>query len=222
MDVPQVGRVEVPRWVNTRTVIGVLLFCVSFLGAQRLLAVEDGTKPVWVLGRSLSSGETITSSDLRVGQVALPPDQAGLYAAQATDLIGAVAVRPIAEGEMIPLSSVAVSIAGGTSRVMTVPIEIAHAVGGDLRVGDVVDVFATFDTDGGRARTVTVASSVEVARVVTAGGLVGEESAIGVTVSVSADQAARLVFALRTGVIDVVKVAAPSEASTRTVSSADM
>lgn len=222
MDVPQVRRVEVPRWINTRTVLGILLFSLSFLGAQRLLAVKDETAQVWVVTRPLGTGESISSGDVRLGDFGLPGEQIARYAAGATDLVGATVVRPIAEGELVPLSSVARIGSDDTSRRMTVPIESAHAVGGDLQPGDVVDVFATFDAEVAGARTVMVASNVEVGRIVTAGGLVGEEAAVGVTLSVTAEEAAELVFALRTGSIDVVKVVASSEAGTRTVTSEDV
>lgn len=210
MDVPEVRRVEVPRWVNTRTVVGLLLFFISFLGAQRLMTRPEGGVTVWVAERALSTGDVIERSDLSLDRIELSGDRLEHYAVASTDLVGSVVTQPVAQGELVALSGVARTAGSDHSRRLTIPIEVAHAVGGSLRAGDRVDVFST--VDGGRLGTETflVASDVEITDLVTVGGLVGEESAIGVTVSVSAEDARRLVEALRSGAIDIVQITDPS------------
>ncbi len=129
------------------------------------------------------------------------------YALASRNLDGATLTRPVAEGELIALSWVASGRYGGDGRAMTIPITAEHAVGGDLRSGDRVDVFATFDGGDPRARTVAVAEGVEIVGPVEAGGLVtGDAAVIGVTVAVTPRQAAELTFAIRSADLDVVRV----------------
>lgn len=91
---------------------------------------------------------------------------------------------------------------------MTIPVTPEHAVGGRLRAGDRVDVYATFDSGDDRARTSLLVRGVEVLDVVETGGLVaGEESVVGLTVAVTPSEAARLAFAIRTAELDVALVA---------------
>ena len=91
---------------------------------------------------------------------------------------------------------------------MTIPVTPEHAVGGTLRPGDVVDVYATFNAADLRARTELVVEGAEVLDVVTAGGLVvSDDSMIGVTVAIDPDAAGALAGAIRTAEIDLVRVA---------------
>jgi Flp pilus assembly protein CpaB len=193
--------------MNTRTILGLLLFSTAFFGAQRLIADARATVPVLVAARDLPSDHTLGAGDVVRAEVALPSELMSRYAPASRDLTGVSLTRPVAEGEMIALSWVSSSRDVGGGRAMTIPITAEHAVGGELRPGDRVDIFATFDSGDARARTVLVAEAAEIVRPVEAGGLVtGEASVIGVTVAVSPEQAAELAFAIRGADIDVVRV----------------
>jgi len=207
MDVAQARRVAAPGWINTRTILGLLLFSVAFLGAQRLIADARATVPVLVATRDLPSGHTLTAGDFVRAEVALPPELMTRYAPASRDLVGVSLSRPVSEGEMVALSWVASGRYAGEGRAMTIPITAEHAVGGDLQTGDRVDILATFQSGDVRARTVLVAEGLEIVSSVEAGGLVtGEASVIGVTVAVTPQQAAELTFAIRSADLDVVRV----------------
>ena len=172
-----------------------------------MIADARATTPVLVAARDLPTDHRLTAADFVQAEVALPPELTTRYAPATQDLTGVTLSRPVAEGEMIALSWVASSRYAGEGRAMTVPITAEHAVGGDLRTGDRVDILATFDSGDARARTVLVAEEVEIVSPVEAGGLVtGEASVIGVTVAVTPEQAAELTFALRSAELDVVRV----------------
>jgi pilus assembly protein CpaB len=210
MDIPEARRLERPAWINVRTVAGIVLFALAFLGAQRAIEAQRTTTAAWAATRDLATGKILTAGDLRVSEVMLPEGQLDRYALASTDLIGSVITRPIPAGELVPMGGVSEGGARGAGRSMTVPVEIEHAVGGRLGPGDVVDVYATFSEGSAAARTVLLLSGIEVLDVVTAGGLVQEEAAVGLTLSVSPDDAARLAFAIRTAAIDVVRIDDPS------------
>lgn len=211
-----------PGWVNARTVLGLLLFSVAFLGAQRLIADARSTVPVLVAARDLPSDHPLAAGDFVRAEVALPPELMSRYALGSHDLEGVALIRPVAKGELIALSGVARGSYVDEGRAMTIPITAEHAVGGDLQPGDRVDIFATFDSGDVRARTVPVAQSVEIINPVEAGGLVtGEASVIGVTVAVTPQQAAELTFAIRSAELDVVRMEDAATTRVDTVTARD-
>jgi len=223
MDVPQAQRLERPAWLNARTVLGLLLFFTSLLGAQRVLAMSDRTIGVWAAATDLAVDTVLQPEHLELSQVQLPPDVAGAYALEATDLVGAVVTRSVKVGELVPLAAVASEGSVAVGRSVTLPVTPEHAAGGDFAPGDRVDVFATFDADDVRARTILLVSGVEVVSTISVGGLVSGESAItGVTIAVPPEDAARVVFAGRVADIDVVPVTgAPSGTPNATVRGSD-
>lgn len=212
MEVRQAARATRPGWVNVRTVLGLGLFLGSlFLGRSVLEGAKD-TVQVWTAARDLRQDEQLDAGDLRAAEVKLPADVAGVYEAVGTDLDGAVLLRPVLAGELIPTGWVARGSIASSGRSMTIPVTPEHAVGGRLRPGDRIDVFATFDPGDVRARTALLVRAVPVLDVVEAGGLVvGDEAVVGVTVAVTPSEAARLAFAVRTAELDLALVAGTSQ-----------
>lgn len=207
MDVPAARQLTRPAWINARTVLGLLLMLVAFVGGQRLLADARTTVGFWSAARDLPRGTEFTSSDLVLTHVQLPDHVAERYVPSSDLLEGAVTERAVSSGELIPREWVASDARGTPGREMTLPVPPEHAVGGSLQVGDIVDVYATFSPESADARTTLVARGIEVQAVVEAGGLVLDEQAkVGITVAVSPEEATRLAFAIRTADIDVVRV----------------
>lgn len=208
MDVPQALRIERPQWINVRTVLGLLLFTTAFLGGQRVIASAQDTKSVWVAAADLPADALIGPDDVRVAEVSLPSDVLMGYVSGDTALIGTVVNRPVFAGELI--NSSAVRLEGASTiqgRSMTIPVSSEHAVGGTLRPGERVDVYVTFDAGQKQARTELLLSGAEVLDVVANGGLAfGDSAFVGLTVSVTADEAPEVAFAIRNGEIDLVRV----------------
>ena len=92
-------------------------------------------------------------------------------------------------------------------REVTIPVTPEHALGGAIRAGDRVDVFATFDKGTDVARTLTVARQATVRGVTRSDGLFGQqEGAISaITLTVDPDAAIAVAFAARNGELDVVR-----------------
>jgi Flp pilus assembly protein CpaB len=224
MDVATARRAVRPGWVNLRTVLGLLLFCGALLGGNRLLASAAETRPVWVAARDLPRDTLLGPGDLEAVDVDLPAHLSAGYASAASSLYGQVLTQPVRAGEIVAVSWLARSTDPSAARSITVPVEAEHAVGGAIEPGDRVDVLVTFDAENVRARTVLLARSVEVLEVVETGSLAfGEDALAGITLGVTAEQAPRLAFALRTGVVDVARVDGPSSTGARsaTVRSGD-
>ena len=207
MDVPHAQRVARPAWINVRTVLGLLLFTLAFLAGLRVLGAADATVRVWAATRDLSPNTTIAADDLELVNVSLTGDVLALYASGTRDPQGAVLTRAVRAGELIPAGAVAEVGADNPGRSMTIPVSPEHANGGRLQPGDRIDVVATFDAGDVGGRSVLLLSAAEVIDVVTAGGLVvNEQSAVGVTVSVSPEDAIRVAYAIRSAAIDIARV----------------
>lgn len=211
MDVPAARQIGRPTWINARTVLGVALFAVAFAGGRQVLAGAEATTPVLVATRDLARGEVIEAGDLRSVGVDLPSEILATYATSVRALEGAVATRAVRAGELLPhawFSETGDRV--GDGRSITVPLSPDHAVGGELQPGDHVDVYATFDSGDVRARTSLLVREAEIVEVVSSEGVImGDQALVGITLSVTPDEAGRLAFAIRTAELDLARVDVP-------------
>lgn len=223
MDVPAARHYEVPTWLNARTVLGLLLFSGAVLGGQRFIAASATTTLMWSAAHDIPQDAELAADDLTAVEVRLPGNLASAYVPADRALDGVTLSRAILEGELIHEGWLADASEVGHGRAMTIPVTPEHAVGGTLRAGDRVDVYATFDPGDARARTTLLARDVTIVEIVTAGGFaLDEEAVIGLTVSISSEEATRLAFAIRTAEIDVVRITGDSPgAATTTVRAGD-
>jgi Flp pilus assembly protein CpaB len=101
----------------------------------------------------------------------------------------------------------ALGAAGSAGRELTIPVTPEHALGGDIRAGDRVDVFATFDKGTDVSRTITVARAAVVHGVLRSDGLFGQHAGgiTGLTLDVQRDDAIAVAFAARNAELDVVR-----------------
>ena len=221
LEIPQAKRVERPAWVNLRSILGLLLFVGAVLGGQRLLGAAEPRSDVWVVAHDLAPGTVIEAADLQRVATELSPALSQSYALGTTELVGATVTRALRAGEMVPLTAVSSDVAGPV-RFISLPIGPEHAVGGALRIGDSVDVYATFDAGGRAAKTVLLVAAAEVVEVVTAGGLVSSGSSlVAVSLSVPPEEAGRLAFAIRNAELDLVRVQGNGESPGSSVSGDD-
>lgn len=201
-------RIGKPTWVNARTLFGLALFVVAFVGGQRILSTSGQGQLYWVAARDLASGSRLGPGDLTTVAIRLTPNVGARYVDGSRTLDQMYLTSPVRSGEMISRSVVAPQFPG-ERRAMTLPVGPEHAVGGRLSPGDRVDVYATFPDGSGRA--IVLLRNAEVLEIVTAGGLVvAEESLVGITVEVEENQAAAVATAIRGAELDVVRIDAAS------------
>jgi hypothetical protein len=109
-----------------------------------------------VARHTLTVGQRITSADLTTAQMVLPPTIGDDLAFRDPGrLVGALVVGPVQAGGLIQTSSVVAGADATSDRQLSVPIAAARAVDGTLKVGDLVDVLATYGS-GADATTVAV------------------------------------------------------------------
>ena len=201
------GRTSRLRRLDTRLVVGVVLVVASIGGGLALFTAADHTVSVVVAGRDLPAGHVVTSRDLHLARVRVDADVLrGLVRGERKDsLVGRVLLAPVAGDGLIATSAVGRERA--TERQMTVPITSEHALGGALRVGDRVDVLATFAKGGKDARTLTVVHGAQVVDTVRSKGILAERAGdlSALTLAVHTDDAVYLAFSSHTAELDVVR-----------------
>lgn len=187
---------------GTRAIVGGLLMAIAAIGV--FLAYEDAsagpTDPVVITRHAIRVGEVLGADDLRVVTAELPAGADSAFGDVAA-VIGRVALGPIGEGELVQAGSVTDDAAPRAHEVaLTLPRE--QVAVGRLKQGERVDVFVTRED-----RTTSVARAVQVVQIGSDSdaSLTSERQVSLVVAAPSAEGAAALVHALRTGDVTVVR-----------------
>ena len=151
---------------NARAIVGALL-CVSAALVAWYAATgraDDPTRPLVVASRDISAGMLMSAEDLRIDDVVITPEFRVRTFGNPTQVVGRVALGPIASGDPILQSATDGGDALARKRQFALSLPVAAAVGGSLRSGDTVDVLATVERDGTDV-TLTLARSILISRV---------------------------------------------------------
>ncbi|GAA5039212.1 SAF domain-containing protein [Microbacterium fluvii] len=132
-------------WGDIRFVLGLVLIAVSIAGVWFVVTAARQTVPVFAAARTIVPGEALTSADFDVVEVALG-QLSGAYLDPVSFEDGAVAVRTISRGELVPTSAVGATDAAATTRVVVrtsvdVPVSVA--------TGSTVEVWSAPPADDG-------------------------------------------------------------------------
>ncbi len=203
-------RTALRRWrlvvLDGRVVTGIVLAAVSLLVGLRLAAPPEAATRVYAAAADLEAGHVLDRGDLTVVEVRGPRRTlGGLALAEHGPPAGRVISSPLRSGGLVSLDALGGAPAPG--REITIPVTADHALGGGVRVGERLDVFATFDKGTDAARTVVVARQATVRSVTRSDGLFGQHDGevTSITVSVQPEAAIALAFAARNAELDVVR-----------------
>lgn len=186
-----------------RATLGGLLIAMAAIGV--FVAYEDAsrgpTDPVVIARHGIRVGEVLDADDLRVVSAELPADTDGVFGDVAT-VVGRIALGPIGEGEMVQAGSVTDDQAAPRAHEVALTLPREQVAVGRLKQGERVDVFVTRDD-----RTTSVVRGVQVVQIGSDGdaSLTSEREVSLVVAAPTADAAAALVHALRTGDVTVVR-----------------
>lgn len=187
-----------------RAVVGGLLMAVAALGVFVAYSHASArpTAPVVVASTRLLAGETITAEDVHLVEADLPTEVATGTFGAAEDVIGRIALGPIAEGEILQAGLVTDDVSGEARHEVALTLPRAQVAVGRLKQGEQVDLFVT----AGNA-TELVVRSAEVVQLGSAGdGSITSDREVELVVAVpSGDAVTALVHALRTGDVTVVR-----------------
>lgn len=155
---------------------------------------------VLVAAHDIKTGQKVTDADFRVAEVNVDQAQLDRLVAKkdSATYVGNVATGPISSGDLITKSALRASAGDDGIRQMSLPVDKPHAVNGNIRVGDRVDVV---NEDNGNFSV----TNIEVVSVqASSGGTLGGANTFALTVAVNSDQATRLAQQLKAGKFDVV------------------
>ncbi len=134
------NRLTRPSWRDARLLVGLVLMLASLALGTTVVAAADDTVPVYAAADTLPSGHALTVADLTVVRVRLERGVAGYLPATAALPAGAVILRTVERGELVPRSALGTA-AALTRRPVPVPVEAPVPAG--LRPGALVDLWAS-------------------------------------------------------------------------------
>ncbi len=200
----KVTRSRSSRWGDVRLWVGVSVLIGSMFIGARVMASGEETVTLWRATSDLAVGSRPVSVEPIV--VALGGSEESYF--QGVNPPSGVVIRPVGMGEFIPAA--ALGSAGAIPvRVVTVAVDPLHVAIG-VNSGDQVDVWASVDpskvstSDPASTAPNKVLAHITVEEI--ARDVVGTGGDIGVVLSVPEADIPALVMAMRTGVIDLVKV----------------
>ena len=168
--------------------------------------IEKGTAGSVIAAKGLFTVTTIRESQLREGAFSDP-----------SSLSGEVATKPIYAGAQLTaadFSASSDSLASTLSdrqRVVSIPLDGAHGLNGEVQEGDHVDVYAGFNvigvspngrpTDGGQSRPILrlIVQDVEVVRIGSNAGVASSARTSDVSLRVNDEDASKIAFASDNG-----------------------
>jgi hypothetical protein len=201
------ARIALPRWLDARVAVGLLLVLVSVAAGARIVATAGHLTPVYVAAHDLVPGEQLTSSDVAIARVRLDGGGSRYLAASAAAPVGYVVNRVVGAHELLPAAALSPSAVLANTRMVTVPVQAGH-LPADLGRGDLVDVYVTPRTASGRPVPAPTLVLSKVAVDSRDGGSrsFSGQSALAVVLVVDAADVSAMVHAVESGVIDLVRV----------------
>lgn len=103
---PEPRRIPTPSWLDLRLVLGVALVLASVLIGATVVSRASDTHASVTATRDLAAGTILRSEDIRVTQVQLPDDGAGVYLDDVDLAVGRSLDRAVAKGELVPAAAI--------------------------------------------------------------------------------------------------------------------
>jgi hypothetical protein len=170
---PTAQRLLPPSWRDPRLLLGIVLVLASVALGSRVVGAADDSVGVYAAAHTLTPGDAITADDVRVVQLRLD-DGLQRYLSAAEPLpAGAVALRAVPAGELLPRSGLGDAAELGR-RPVGVPLEGPVPAG--LVKGAQVDVWVSEpdqEQAGAFQDPLRLAAAAEVAEVTEGGGALG-------------------------------------------------
>ncbi len=163
-------------WGDIRFLIGLALVILSIVGVWLIVSSARQTTPVLQADRTIAQGEALISDDFRVVEVSLGSVVDGYLAPQDLEA-GMVALRTLADGELLPAAAAADVL---SSRTTSIVIESSVGIPESVDVGAPVELWFApplAETDGFDAPRILVADVV-VASIPEADGMLAQRSAM--------------------------------------------
>ena len=193
---------------GSRAVVGGLLVAVAAVGTYAVATGAGHTSGAAYLAaaQDLPAGHRIERSDLGTVDADLPAATRARVFTDADSLVGAVTLGPVQEGELVQSGAVMRRARGAVRPELSFPLEEEWAVGGDLRPGEHVDLYATYDTEGEPVTRLVVADAeVRAVEGSGSGGLDADETVVLTLAVQDRGEVLAATNAVRGGDVNVVR-----------------
>jgi Flp pilus assembly protein CpaB len=189
-----------------RAVVGGLLVTLAAVGAYAAAGtVDDHPSSAYaVVTADVAAGAQLDAGDLDLVPLDLPAAQRRVSFTDLGVLDGATALGPLGAGQLVQSSDVAKPFGGPGLASISMPVEPARALNGDLQRGDRVDVIVTTDA-GAAPATTTVTTAAVVVDVVAPDQGLGVSGEVAVTLAVPPEDLEALAQAGATGTVTLAR-----------------
>ena len=192
-----------------RAVAGGFLVAASAVGvfAAYRNAGADPTTTYLVAAGDILAGEELDPADVTAVALDLPDAQHQRVLRDPARLDGAVALAPIAAGELVQVSDVARPARAPDRAQISIPVDPGFALNGDaglLDAGERVDVIVTY-TSGGAPETSTVAAGAEVVAVYRPDETVGGAGSVTLVLAVPRSELEPVAQAAAAGQVSIAR-----------------
>lgn len=196
------------RRPSRRAVVGGLLVAVAAIIAWTTIDAADRRpgRSIVVATRAIAPGERIDANAVTVRSVSIDEALARQEFSSISQLVDAVALGPIAEGDAIARSTVLPDPTGQSLRQFSFPVDRERSLNGDLRAGERVDVMATFGSGSDATTTIIARNALVLRSAEQKSGVLGSSSKLILTIGLaSADQVLDAVHASQVADLTVVR-----------------
>lgn len=211
-------RLETKRWINLRSVAGLLLVFAAVLAGTAALQRAQRLIPVLEAARDLPSGIPLSSGDLSPVRVRLPSAELARYLQPdaGRSVTGQILTAPLRQHMLVPADTVVASREQADMVELAINVDHGDMLQG-LRPGDHVRVLGAFPDDPGQGAAQVLVDSAEVVRILEdSGGLAAGHREGGVQVRLPAERTTSVAAAIAGGRVFVVKAPAlPSRSTTQ-------
>jgi Flp pilus assembly protein CpaB len=206
--------------ISSSWIIMVLSFLIAVVVYLFVTNTESSKVAVAVASKDISTGAQLQAGDMRQIEVTLDSPQLNRLVlwADRNQYVGYTVAGPIAEGDMITKAQVRRHTTANGLDAMSIPVDKTRAVGGDLTIGDRIDVI-----NNASGTSEYAAQNIEVIAVNdgSSGGALSAAEGFHIIVAVTPDQAISIAKALDTAKIDVVRTTGGSAPSRNSDSAAN-
>jgi hypothetical protein len=206
---PAADRLEPARWINLRSVLGlVLVFGAVFAGTVVLQRAQH-LVPVYATARDLPSGVPLSNGDLSLVQVRLPAAELGRYLRPGgAAVVGKMLTVPLRRHMLVPADDLVASHEQGNMVELAINLDHGDMLQ-DLRPGDRVQILGAYSDGLQKGAAQVLVDSAEVVRILEeSGGLATGRRESGVQVRLPSERSAPVAAAIASGRVFIVK--APS------------
>jgi hypothetical protein len=191
-------------------VVGGFLVAASAVGvfAAYATAASSPDGSYAVVSVDVQTGDRLSSAELVLVPLELPDEQRRLAFPELALLDGAIALAPMAAGQLVQTSDVAKPAGAPDRAQISLSLDPGNALGGDpalLGEGERVAVITTY-TQGGVPETSTVSDDAIVVRVIDGRDRVGGGAGLTVVLAVTPGDLEPLAQAAAAGVVSIARV----------------